>query len=208
MKRCRIWLVLAAVLAGPLLAQVALVRKPAKGRVLVASKSLGDPNFLHTVVLLAHYDEEGAMGVILNRPTDAPLRRMFPRAEPLKDRDDPLYEGGPVMPTGAVALVRFDEKPEEGAKFIRDDIYLVGDLQLLEKAVNEGKGPLELRVYLGYAGWGPGQLDREIAMGAWHVFEVDLATIFDPVPETLWRRLIRKVTERIVWLRVPIAPAD
>ena len=203
MRRCGAWLVLAALSALLLPAQVALVEKPAKGRVLVASKSLGDPNFLHTVVLLAHYDAEGAMGVILNRPTDAPLRRMFPRAEPLKDRKDPLYEGGPVMPTGAVALVRFDEKPEKGTKHVRDDIYLVGDLELLEKAVNEGKGPLELRVYLGYAGWGPGQLDREIAMGAWYVFEVDLATVFDPVPETLWERLIRKVTERIVGLPLP-----
>ncbi len=202
MRRWGASLLLAAFVL-PLSAQVALVRAPAKGRVLVASKTLGDPNFIHTVVLLAHYDEEGAMGVILNRPTDAPLRRMFPRAEPLKERKDPLYEGGPVMPTGAVALIRFDEKPEKGAKHVRDDIYLVGDLELLEEAVNEGKGPLELRVYLGYAGWGPGQLDREIAMGAWHVFEVDLATVFDPVPETLWERLIRKVTERIARLRAP-----
>lgn len=175
-------------------AEVVLVREPATGRLLVAARDLGDPNFRHAVILLVHYDEEGAMGVVLNRPSDAPLRRMFPRAETLKTRSDPLYEGGPVMPTGAVAILRARSEPK-GAKLVRDDLYLVGDVRTLEEAVNSGKGPMELRVFMGYAGWGPAQLDNEIRMGAWHIFDTDLRTIFDPATDKLWERLIRKTEE-------------
>lgn len=178
----------------------------AAGRFLVSFRNLPDPNFAETVVLLARYDRrEGAMGVILNRRTKLPLAKVLDSFEAARGREDPVYLGGPVAPYGVVALLRSAVKPR-GAGHVLDGVYLVTDAQLLEELIASGRGAGDLRVYLGYSGWAPGQLEGEVALETWHVFKSDAAAVFDPAPETLWERFIRRTELRIALLARPATP--
>lgn len=187
-------------------------RQPASeltaGRFLVSYRNLPDPNFAETVVLLARYDrQEGAMGVIVNRRTKLPLAKVLDGFEAAREREDPVYLGGPVAPYGVVALLYSARKPD-GADHIFDSVYLITDAGLLEELIASGRDAAELRVYLGYAGWAPGQLEGEVALETWHVFKSDAAAVFDPAPETLWERFIGRTELRIALLaRLAIPPA-
>jgi putative transcriptional regulator len=170
----------------------------APGKFLVASKELGDPNFMQTVVLLTKYDKRGAMGVIVNRPTRLRLASVFDKVPAAKERTDPVYSGGPVGREGAMALVRADKKPPDSEPVLAD-IYLTGSLGVVEKMLKENAPATDIRVFLGYSGWGPGQLESEMERGAWHVLPADLGSVFDPKPETLWRRLLRRTDLQIAY---------
>ena len=150
------------------------VKELAATRFLVARRDLPDPNFAHTVVLLVDYDEDGAMGLIINRPTRVPLSRLFQELEPARGLKDPAYVGGPVAPVGVMALL------------------LVSTLEPLEKAMEAGADASELRVYIGYSGWAAGQLDSEVKLGSWHIFNGDPGAVFDSDPGSLWERLIQR----------------
>lgn len=165
------------------------------GRFLVAKPDLLDPNFIHTVILLVDYSEEGAMGLIVNRPSKVPLARVFPDFPQLKGQENPVYIGGPVAPSGVLALYRSARKPAD-AKRVMGDIYLISTAEALEAAVASGAGADRLRVFSGYAGWGAGQLDFEVARDSWFVFKSDPTSVFDPEPGTLWERFIKR-TEQI-----------
>jgi putative transcriptional regulator len=175
------------------------VKDLAAGRFLVAQRELVDPNFIRTVVLLAKYGEDGAMGLIINRPTKLPVSKVLDGLKGLKGRSEPAYLGGPVQVTGVLALVRSAAKLEESQKVL-GDVYLVSSREVLEKTL-EGGGAL--RVYLGYSGWAPGQLEAELELGSWYIFRGDPALVFDPEPETVWSRLIRGAEVRIARLRRP-----
>jgi putative AlgH/UPF0301 family transcriptional regulator len=179
-----------------LLAVSAHAEDLAAGKFLVAHRDLPDPNFAQTVVLLLHYDEEGAMGLIINRQTKLPISRAL---KPLKDaqtRSDPVYAGGPVDRTTIHALLRSPIKLDEG-DHIFADVYTISSERLLEKALHAGTDSSAFRVYLGYAGWGPGQLENEVEAGGWWVFPADAKNVFDAHPETLWTRLIEKTELQI-----------
>jgi putative transcriptional regulator len=148
------------------------------------------------VVLLTAYSETGAMGLIVNRPSLTPLSRYFPTLEG-KAGSSPIYEGGPVSRSGALALVRSRTKPQPDARPVLQSTYLVASKDLLEKLLNAGSTGERLRVYAGYAGWGPKQLDGEVDAGAWHILRAGEAQVFDARPETLWQRLVRRATMRI-----------
>ncbi len=169
----------------------------AAGKVLVASRDLSDPNFARTVVLLVHYGQEGVLGLILNRQTEAPISRVF---RELKDvRKDPVYEGGPVEKTVVLALLRSKTKPDETERVL-PDVSLISKQALLEKTIAAGTEPNKLRVYLGYAGWTAKQLEMEVGVGAWLIFKGDAGMVFDPDPDSLWSRLMRRSEQRIaVW---------
>jgi putative transcriptional regulator len=173
----------------------------AAGKFLIAGKDLGDPNFAQTVVLLTKYDKRGAMGLIINRPTRLRLASVFDKVPAAKDRTDPVYSGGPVGREGALALVRADKKPPDSEPVLAD-IYLTNSIGVIEKMLNENAPSADLRVFLGYSGWGPGQLESEMERGAWHVLPADLGSIFDPKPETLWRRLFRRTDLQIAYRRL------
>jgi len=185
-----------ALLAGLLLAVVSYGADLEAGKFLVASRDLGDPNFAGTVVLLLKFDEEeGALGIIVNRRTDVPLSRVFDNIKSAKDRTDAVYIGGPVEPGSVFALLKSAAKVED-ANRILTGIYLISGRALLEKTAAEAP-PGAFHVYLGYAGWSAGQLEHEVELGGWRALPADAATIFDPDPDSLWEKLIRRTELRI-----------
>jgi putative transcriptional regulator len=181
----------------------ARVRELAAGKCLVAARNLPDPNFGGSVVLLAEYGKDGAMGLIINVPTDVPVSRVLGDMKGAGERSEVVYFGGPVATTGVVALRRAGGAGTDSRRVI-EGVHLITSRESLEAAIASGAKPGELRVYLGYAGWGSGQLEREMARGAWHVVPADADLVFDPEPESVWRRQINR-TERLI--ARPIAPA-
>lgn len=178
--------------------QRAKIRQLAPGKFLVASRSLPDPNFSETVVLLAKFGDEGAMGLVVNRPSDVPIGRLFGGIRGASSQSDTAFVGGPVSPTGIVALVR-SSTPVQEAEHVFDDVYLITTRAPLEAMIAAGKKPDVFRVYLGYAGWSPSQLEGEVALGAWHVLPADANVVFDPDPESVWPRQLRR-TENLMAL--------
>jgi putative transcriptional regulator len=169
----------------------------APGMFLVASRDLGDPNFAHAVVLLVHYDDEnGAMGLIINRSTDVPLSRIFADLKEARDRADPIYVGGPVETGTVLALLKSASKPKE-AERVFGDVYLISSKTLLEKTLASGIEASQFHAYLGYAGWGREQLEHEVELGAWHVLAADTGNVFHSDPESVWPRLIGRTEVRI-----------
>ena len=192
---------LALVAAGWMAAQPApQLRNLAPGVFLVASRELTESNFAESVVLLAEYGRMGAMGVIVNRRTNIPLSKLFP-ALPANARSMMVFEGGPVGRSGALGLVRATAPPGEDARTVIADVYLVSRKESLDKALSAAT-PNAVRVLLGYAGWAPGQLDREVSLGAWHIVPATASLVFDPDPATLWKQLLRSATSRIARGRV------
>jgi putative transcriptional regulator len=167
------------------------------GTFLVASRDLGDPNFAHTVVLLVRYDEDnGALGLIINRPSDVPLSRVFAELKEAKDRADPVYLGGPVETGSVLALLKSDVKPKD-ANRVFGDVYLISSKALLEKTLASGTEAERFHAYLGYAGWAREQLEHEVDLGAWHVMPAEAASVFHSDPDSVWPRLIRRTEMRI-----------
>jgi putative transcriptional regulator len=162
----------------------------AAGKLLVANRNLGDPNFLHTVVLLVRYDQDGVVGLILNRRTRVPLSKAL-ELEATKTRTDSIYLGGPVAPAAVFALFQSPTKVA-GAEQVFDNLYQVHTKTLLETALSANPGADALRVYVGYAGWNVPQLQMEVALGSWFIFPGDAKAVFDSDPDSLWSRMIRK----------------
>jgi putative transcriptional regulator len=160
------------------------------GKLLVASRGLGDPDFAGTVVLLVHYDEKGALGLILNRRTDIPLSRVLD-LEAAKDRSDPIYLGGPVGPSAVFALFASSAKMEK-AENIFGGVYLISDKALFEQTISARPDAGVFHVYLGYAGWAQDQLRNEVQLGAWFVLPADATTVFNADPDSLWLQMIQK----------------
>ena len=160
------------------------------GKLLVASRSLSDPDFAKTVVLLVHYDEKGVVGLVLNRRADIPLSQALD-LEAAKDRSDPVYLGGPVAPSAVFALFKSSAKIEK-AENIFGRVYLISDKALFEKTISARPDPGVFHVYLGYAGWTQDQLRTEVQLGGWFVFPADAATIFNSDPNSLWLQMIQK----------------
>ena len=161
------------------------------GKLLVASRSLGDPNFAETVVLLVQYKAEGVVGLILNRRTNVPLSRVLEGLKAAKDRSDPVYLGGPVETPAVFALLQSPAKLE-GAAQIFGGVYLISTKTLFEQTISARPDPGVFHVYLGYAGWTNEQLRKEVELGAWFIFPADARTVFNANPDTLWSQMIRQ----------------
>jgi putative transcriptional regulator len=168
------------------------VKALAPGKLLVASRDLLDPNFAQRVVLLVDYSQEGGAGLVVNVRTDVPLSRAFEHLALGTNASQPIYSGGPVSPASAVALLR-SPSPVDGARTVADGVHVISTRDLLERTLTTPADPNRFRVYLGRAGWGPGQLERETQRGAWHVLAADADLVFVPEPSTLWRRLIQRM---------------
>jgi putative AlgH/UPF0301 family transcriptional regulator len=161
------------------------------GKLLVASRNLGDPNFAETVVLLVHYDAEGVVGLILNRRTDVTLSRVLEGLKAAKDLSDPVYLGGPVETPAVFALLQSSTKVE-GAEHIFGGVYLISTKTLFEQTISARPDPGVFHVYLGYAGWTNEQLRKEVELGAWFIFQADARTVFNSNPDSLWRQMIQR----------------
>jgi putative transcriptional regulator len=176
-----------------------LVSNPAlaRGRFLVASRSLSDANFAETVILLLDYHSRGAMGLIINRPSEVRLAKVWPDMAGLQQRADTVYIGGPVESSRMVLLIRSSSALED-AQQVMDGILVSSSRKLFERLVDQADTVERFRVYAGYAGWAPGQLEREVERGDWHVLPADAETVFDKAPADIWPELIRKGAIR--WL--------
>jgi putative transcriptional regulator len=177
------------------------VRDLAPGRLLVASRDVIDPNFHEAVVLLIDYDAKGAMGLIINRRTKAPMSQVLPDLHASVSTSRPVFFGGPVE-AGGLALVRSEQPPEDG-RHVLADVYLLSTRPGLEAQVSGGAGPDRFRVFIGYSGWRAGQLETETIHGLWHVLDGDAGLVFDADPDSLWRREIPRADERSVQRFVP-----
>ncbi|HEY7333451.1 MAG TPA: YqgE/AlgH family protein [Bryobacteraceae bacterium] len=169
----------------------------APGKILVADRKLKDPNFERSVIYLITYDEKGAVGLILNRQTDTPVGKILSGVKGGAGRKDFAFSGGPVETDSILALYRGAPKGK-GAQRVSAEISAILDETALADALAAPDGDRgALRFYLGYAGWGPGQLDAEIDAGGWYVIGGDAKMVFDDQPETLWDRLIRRKDQQV-----------
>jgi putative transcriptional regulator len=169
----------------------------AAGKFLVASRDLGDPNFAETVILLVHYSrDEGAVGLVLNRRTDVPISRVFHDMKEAGGRKDPVYVGGPVDLNSVLALLKSASKPEN-AQRVFGDVYLISSKDLLKETLASGVEAAVFHAYVGYAGWGAGQLEHELELAAWHILPADAGIVFHSDPESVWPRLIRRTETQI-----------
>lgn len=162
-----------------------------KGKFLVASRDLNDPNFAEAVILLLDYNENGALGIMINRPTEVILTELLPGIKALHKRTDVAYIGGPVA-RHMVMLLTQTPKPPQDAQKVFADIYLLSQQSELERVLQSEGKRTQFRAYIGYAGWAAGQLDMEVARGGWLVVPAEAALIFDKTPAQVWPELIRR----------------
>ena len=179
--------------------------RPAAGRLLVATPALVDPNFAGTVVLLLDHDDDGSLGVVLNRPSAITVASVLPDWAASVDPPEVLFEGGPVSTDAALAVALVPEAGPDPIGFRRlFDRSGIIDLdtppEVLAPAITR------MRVFAGYAGWGGGQLQAEIDEGSWYVVDSTAADLFAPHPGTLWSAVLRRQPGSLAW--VSTRPGD
>jgi putative transcriptional regulator len=176
-----------------------------RGRLLLAGPSLRDPNFFRTVVLMLEHDAEGALGLVLNRPTDYRIASALPPWAGAVSEPDVVFVGGPVAPETALALGRLRAGATEapGWRRLFDTVGVV-DLEATPLATDV----LDVRIFAGYAGWAAGQLEAELAQDAWLVLEASEADTTTGDPDTLWSAVLRRQPGSLSWLAAyPDEPA-
>ena len=174
------------------------------GQFLIASPSILDPNFHRTVVFITAHTEEGAVGVILNRRSEATVAEAVPQLVPVSDPADPIFVGGPVNPDGVAVLAEFDDPGDAGVAVLEDVGFVA-----LDEALEEGPPELHRsRVFAGVAGWGPEQLDAELERDDWIIERADPDDIFTDDPERLWSDVLRrKGGSYALVARMPVDPS-
>ncbi|HTN42606.1 MAG TPA: YqgE/AlgH family protein [Nitrospiria bacterium] len=176
-----------------------------KGVMLVAMPTLLDPNFRQTVVLLCEYGPQGAMGLVLNRPTTVPLSTIYPEAAERYGREEPVFVGGPVQTDALMILYQGQSIPT--AHRVSGDVHITGDLHRLQTLQGPVGSDREIRFYLGYAGWAPGQLEMELRAGAWRLLPWDPKIVFQEDPLRIWPHLMQTLgQEWAVYAEMPPDP--
>jgi len=173
---------------------VSTIPETLRGRLLVATPPLVDPNFDRSVVLMLEHGEEGALGIILNRPTEATLSAVLPDWQSHASAPGVVFSGGPVAPEAVIALARGGAGTDEGWVPVLDD---VGSVDVGQEPADLGFPIDALRVFVGYAGWGPGQLEGELEEQAWFVVPTLPSDPFSGQPENLWRDVLRRQRGRV-----------
>lgn len=173
------------------------------GKLLIAEPMLGDPSFSRSVVLICEHGPEGTVGFSLNRPTEHTLGDLLPELyTPLL----PVFQGGPVQLDTLHMLHR--TPLAFGGTEVADGIYWGGSYEALQEAVlHNSYQPIDLRLFVGYSGWGAGQLEKELEEGSWLVANVTPELIFETDPEQLWRRAIESLGDEFAYLiNMPVNP--
>jgi putative transcriptional regulator len=174
------------------------------GQLLLASPTLLDPNFLRTVVLVGVHNDDGAMGVILNRPSNVTVGEAVPQLEQAVGALEQVYVGGPVQPTSIVVLAEFADPDPAGLLVLGRIGFPAADAGLEELP----EATLRGRVFAGYAGWSGGQLDAELADGDWIAHTATPEDVFTDVPDDLWSRVLtRKGGSYALLARMPLDPS-
>ncbi|MDQ3849282.1 MAG: YqgE/AlgH family protein [Actinomycetota bacterium] len=175
-----------------------------RGQLLIAGATLPDPNFARTVVLVCEHTEEGALGLVLNRPAELTLGRAAPQLAPLAGEDAVIGQGGPVQPATLLVLAEFTDPDRAGLPVV-GPVGLMGDGDEVADLVDVTR---RVRVFAGYAGWGPAQLDAELEREDWFVAPAGIDDIFDPDADELWRRVLaRKGAHYALVARMPVDPS-
>ena len=157
-----------------------------QGKLLVSSPALVDPNFRKTVVLITHHDEEGAMGLVLSRPSEVPAADAVPALEGIPGAADPVFVGGPVQPEAFMALADFVDIAEAAAAIFGDIGFMSAEAEPANLDVRR------VRLFAGYAGWGPGQLEAELEEPSWIVVGAEAGDPFADDPDELWRQVVHR----------------
>ncbi|MDE3225169.1 MAG: YqgE/AlgH family protein [Nitrospirota bacterium] len=161
-----------------------------KGIFLIAAPSLRDPNFRQTVVLLCEHGPEGALGVVVNRPTGVSVSEALPQVPVLEGQRHVLFAGGPVQPNHVLLLYRMTQEPGN-THHVFDGVYLGGDVEALERMLSKPAGNGAFRAYMGYSGWGPGQLENEMKTGSWITLPADPTVVFEKEPDRVWPDILQ-----------------
>jgi putative transcriptional regulator len=174
-----------------------------RGHLLIAGASLWDPNFRRSVVLIAHHDQEGAVGVVLNDRTDVTVADAIPQLSTLVPPDEPLFVGGPVEPQAAVVVADFED-PSVAEIIALDSIGFLPP----ETGPETELGIRRARVFAGYSGWGPGQLEGEMGQDSWIVEPARPEDVFTEDPSRLWEVVLRRKGPAFDLIRLmPVDPS-
>jgi len=174
-----------------------------RGHLLIAGSGLLDPNFRHTVVLIGHHDEDGAVGVVLNRRSEVTVEDAAPPLAGLVEPGERLFFGGPVQPEAAVVLADL-EHPD------RAKVIAFGSIGFLPEETDpeELGGIRRARVFAGYSGWAPGQLEAELEEGSWIIEPARETDVFTDDPDALWGAVLRRKGPRFALLAsMPFDPS-
>lgn len=177
-----------------------------RGQLLIASPAMLDPNFARTVILVIGHSGEGAMGLVLNRPSEAGVVDAIPELAGIEEVDAVVHVGGPVQPTAVLLVADFEEAvgPGDDEERVLETIGLVGadELDRLEAMTRRA------RVFAGYAGWGPGQLESELEREDWIVEPADPDDVFAAEAGALWSSVLDRKGGRFALLaRMPVDPS-
>lgn len=170
--------------------------KSLRGKFLIAARHLRDPNFYKTVVLMLEHGSEGAMGLVINRPSSVTVAHALSEHFKLPETDDLVYVGGPVEPSALFILHNAPEfDPNERA--VGPGLYLgSGDVfEEIVRSASNGNHDLQYRIFSGCAGWGPQQLEGELERGDWHVYPAESVPLFCADPYQFWECLLKKKQE-------------
>lgn len=175
-----------------------------RGQLLIAGATLPDPNFARTVVLICEHSEDGALGLVLNRPSELIVADVAPELAMLTGDDATIHSGGPVQPEALLVLGDFDDA-SCAAMPVAGSVGLISDSDDISELLGVTR---RARAFAGYAGWGPGQLDAELEREDWFVAPAGVDDIFDTDADKLWKRVLsRKGGHFAVVARMPIDPS-
>ncbi len=178
---------------------------PAKGKLLIATPFLNDPNFSRSVVLLCEHGEEGSIGFVLNQPTPVTIGDLVKELE-RSQHQVTIYNGGPVQPDTLHIMHRMPEVL--GGMLVAPGIYWGGSYQVLQQIIKHNEfNESDLRLFIGYSGWSEGQLDKEMTEGTWIVGDATPELIFEESAHTVWKKAISSLGKNYAFLaNVPIDP--
>ncbi len=174
-----------------------------RGQLLIAGPRLLDPNFFHAVVLVIEHSADGALGLVLNRPSEATVGEVVSELDELPDLDDQLFIGGPVQQSALIVLAEFDDA-DAAALIAFEDVGVLGTAASIEEPMGVRRG----RAFAGHAGWGPGQLDAELERGDWILEPAGREDAFTSAPVDLWEAVLtRKGGSYALFPRMPPDPS-
>jgi putative transcriptional regulator len=157
-----------------------------QGKLLVSSPALHDPNFRKTVVLIAHHDDDGALGLVLSRPSEVAASDAVPSLVGLPGSGDPVFVGGPVQPDAFMVLAEFDDVDQAAAPIMGGLGFMPAESEPDDLAIRR------MRLFAGYSGWGIGQLEAELDEASWIVVDAETDDAFADDPDVLWRTVLHR----------------
>jgi putative transcriptional regulator len=171
-----------------------------KGRLLLATPPLEDDNFDRTVVFVLEHQRDGAIGVVINRPSDEALDEPLDRWIELQLAPSSVFSGGPVEENALIALAETTGELDESGDYLSPIVGTIASADLTADPALVAPEVKGVRIFRGYAGWGPGQLEVEIEAGAWLVLDSEPGDVFSDDPDELWRNVLRRQPGRLAWL--------